>query len=160
MGPVQGGGDSAESAARAFAAASWLARGAVLAVEAMARLTTAIRLKEIHLDPTDQILNMIPFGIGIAASTRVSSLIGARSANGACFVGHMSTLMSVLVGTVIMLALLATKDVFGYMFSDNEDVAWPVARAMPLLASFQITDGLTARELACGIVRCCGADEA
>ncbi|KAI0034870.1 mate-domain-containing protein [Vararia minispora EC-137] len=91
---------------------------------------------------SDQILNTIPFGIGVAASTRVGSLIGARSAHGARFAGHMSALMSVLVGAVVMLALLATKDVFGYVFSDDEDVVRLVARVMPLLASFQIADGL------------------
>ncbi|KAI0357338.1 MOP flippase [Trametes cingulata] len=91
---------------------------------------------------TDQILNTIPFGIGVAASTRVGNLIGARSALGAKRASHASALLSVVVGAVVMIVLLATKDVFGYLYSDDEDVVVLVSKVMPLVASFQIADGL------------------
>ncbi|KAI0366659.1 MATE efflux family protein [Pilatotrama ljubarskyi] len=91
---------------------------------------------------TDQILNTIPFGIGVAASTRVGNLIGARSAIGAKRASHASALLSVVVGAVVMVVLLATKDVFGYLYSDDEDVVILVSKVMPLVASFQIADGL------------------
>ncbi|KAI0669144.1 MOP flippase [Trametes maxima] len=91
---------------------------------------------------TDQILNTIPFGIGVAASTKVGNLIGARSAIGAKRASHASALLSVGTGAVVMIALIATKDVFGYLYSDDEDVAILVSTVMPLVASFQIADGL------------------
>ncbi|CDO70829.1 hypothetical protein BN946_scf184801.g21 [Trametes cinnabarina] len=93
---------------------------------------------------TDQILNTIPFGIGVAASTKVGNLIGARSAIGAKRASHASALLSVLVGTIVMVALLATKDVnvFGYLYSDDKEVVRLVSKVMPLVASFQIADGL------------------
>ncbi|KAH9890097.1 MOP flippase [Cubamyces lactineus] len=91
---------------------------------------------------TDQILNTIPFGIGVAASTRVGNLIGARSALGAKRASRASALLSVVVGAVVMIVLLMTKDVFGYIYSDDEAVVILVSKVMPLVASFQIADGL------------------
>jgi len=60
---------------------------------------------------TDQILNTIPFGIGVAASTRVGNLIGARAAGAAKQASHVSALLSVLVGSVVMTVMLATRSV-------------------------------------------------
>ncbi|KAJ7065323.1 MATE efflux family protein [Mycena amicta] len=91
---------------------------------------------------TDQILNTIPFGIGVAASGRVGNLIGARSASGAKRAAHASALASVVVGLVVLVVMMATKDVYGYLFSDDVDVVKLVAKVMPLVASFQVADGL------------------
>ncbi|KAF9465957.1 MOP flippase [Collybia nuda] len=91
---------------------------------------------------TDQILNTIPFGIGVAASNRVGNLIGSQSAVGAKYAAHASALMSVVIGTIVMVCMMATKDVYGYLFSDDENVVNLVSKVMPLVASFQIADGL------------------
>ncbi|KZT00434.1 MATE efflux family protein [Laetiporus sulphureus 93-53] len=91
---------------------------------------------------TDQILNTIPFGIGVAASTRVGNLIGARDAQGAKRASHVSAFLSVLVGSIVMAVMLLTRKVFGYVFSDDAAVVALVSKVMPLVASFQIADGL------------------
>ncbi|KAI0061883.1 MOP flippase [Artomyces pyxidatus] len=91
---------------------------------------------------TDQILNTIPFGIGVAASTRVGNAIGRRDASGAKFVSHISALLSVAAGSGVMLVLMCAKDMYGYIFSDDERVVQLVSQVMPLVASFQIADGL------------------
>jgi len=91
---------------------------------------------------TDQVLNTIPFGIGVAASTRVGNAIGRRDAAGAKFIGHLSALLSALAGAVVMFSLLASRNVFGYLFSNDESVVQLVAQVMPLVASFQVADGL------------------
>ncbi|CCM05438.1 uncharacterized protein FIBRA_07657 [Fibroporia radiculosa] len=90
----------------------------------------------------DQILNTIPFGIGVAASTRVGNLIGARNARGAKQASHVAAALSVVVGLFIMVVLTATRNVFGYLVSDDEAVVALVSKVMPLVASFQIWDGL------------------
>jgi len=41
-----------------------------------------------------------------------------------------------------MLSLLLAKDVYGYIFSDDDSVAQLVSQVMPLVASFQVADGL------------------
>ena len=85
------------------------------------------------------VLNTLPFGIGVAASARVGNLIGARSASGAKYAGHASALLSVMVGFVVMITMLAARDVYGYIFSDDEKVVRLVADIMPLVASFQVS---------------------
>ncbi|KAF9262530.1 MOP flippase [Marasmius fiardii PR-910] len=90
----------------------------------------------------DQILNTLPFGIGVAASNRVGNLIGARSAAGAKHAAHASAFLSVVVGAVVMTALISFKKLCGYVMSDDESVVLLVSKVMPLVASFQISDGL------------------
>jgi len=90
----------------------------------------------------DQILNTIPFGIGVAASTRVGNLLGLQSAAGAKRASHVSALLGVVVGSTVMIILMASKDIFGYLFSDDAEVVQYVSKVMPLVASFQIADGL------------------
>ena len=58
-----------------------------------------------------KVLNTLPFGIGVSASTRIGNLIGARSSTGAKTAAHTSALLSVVVGSVVMSMLLASKDV-------------------------------------------------
>ncbi|KAG6335993.1 hypothetical protein ID866_3088 [Astraeus odoratus] len=81
----------------------------------------------------DQIIYTIPFGFGVVASNRVGNMLGARSAIGARNTAHAGALTSVLVGSAIMVILLASRESFGYIFSDDEDVARLVS---------QIADGL------------------
>jgi len=57
------------------------------------------------------VLNTIPFGIGVAASTRVGNLLGLQSAIGAKHAAHISALLSVVIGAIVMVALLASEDV-------------------------------------------------
>ncbi|KZT00436.1 mate-domain-containing protein [Laetiporus sulphureus 93-53] len=90
----------------------------------------------------DQILNTIPFGIGVAASTRIGNLIGAQAAQAAKQASHASAFVSVVVGVIVMVVLMVTKDVFGYLFNDDQPVIGLVSKVMPLLAIFQIWDGL------------------
>ncbi|EGN97035.1 hypothetical protein SERLA73DRAFT_185328 [Serpula lacrymans var. lacrymans S7.3] len=91
---------------------------------------------------TDQIISTLPFGIGVVASNRIGNLLGARTATGARRAAHAVALLAVLVGLVIMIAMLAAKDIFGYIFSDDQDVVNLVSKVMPFVASFQIADGL------------------
>ncbi|KAJ4481213.1 MOP flippase [Lentinula aciculospora] len=90
----------------------------------------------------DQILNTLPFGIGVAASTRVGNLIGLRSAIGAKHAAHAAALLSVVVGAVVMITLMSTKNIVGFLMSDDVAVVQLVGVVMPLVASFQIADGL------------------
>jgi MATE family multidrug resistance protein len=57
------------------------------------------------------VLNTIPFGIGVAASTRVGNLIGAKSPSGARRAAYASALLSVITGTTVLIVLLATANV-------------------------------------------------
>jgi MATE family multidrug resistance protein len=91
---------------------------------------------------TDQIISTLPFGFGVVASNRIGNLIGARTAIGARNAAHAIALISVIVGFTVMIIMLAARNKFGYIFSDDEDVVRLVSKVMPLVASFQIADGL------------------
>lgn len=48
---------------------------------------------------------------GVAASTKVGHFIGARSAHAARRAGHAAALLSIILGAIVMIILLLTKDV-------------------------------------------------
>ena len=78
----------------------------------------------------------------------------------------MSAYMSVIAGSIVMVVLICAKDVYfstpsswarrssihfqvyGYIFSDEEEVIRLVSQVMPLVASFQVRPALLVREIA------------
>lgn len=96
---------------------------------------------------TDQILNTIPFGIGVATSTRIGNLLGARDTAGASRAVRSAVLLSIVAGAGVMGVLLAVRDGYAGLFSDDAAVVELTAQVMPLVALFQIADGLNG---ACG----------
>ncbi|KAF2158095.1 mate family transporter [Myriangium duriaei CBS 260.36] len=91
---------------------------------------------------TDQIVNTIPFGVGVATSARVGNLLGDRDAKGASRAANTSAVLSIFLGSVILAILLGVKDVYARIFNDDEAVVRLTAEVMPFVALFQIADGL------------------
>lgn len=90
----------------------------------------------------DQIINTIPFGLGVAESARLGNLLGAGDARGARRSAHAAAVISVLFGTVLLVVLMAGRYKVGGLFNDDERVIALVAEVMPYVALFQIADGL------------------
>ncbi|CAH0046778.1 unnamed protein product [Clonostachys solani] len=90
----------------------------------------------------DQIINTIPFGLGVAASSRLGNLLGAEDTRGARRSAHSAAVLSVIFGTVILTVLMISKREIGRLFNDDERVIDLVAAIMPYVALFQIADGL------------------
>lgn len=90
----------------------------------------------------DQIINTIPFGLGVAASSRVGNLLGARKPEEAARTAHCAAVLSVFAGAGILGVLMGVKDVFGRLFNNDERVVKLVGEVMPYVALFQIADGL------------------
>lgn len=90
----------------------------------------------------DQVINTVPFGLGVAASGRIGNLLGARRPVETRRAAHCAAILSTAMGTVILATLMGTKDVFGRIFNDDERVVRLVAEVMPFVALFQIADGL------------------
>ncbi|KAK8045462.1 transporter C11D3.06 [Apiospora rasikravindrae] len=61
----------------------------------------------------DQIINTIPFGLGVAESSRLGNLLGAEDARGARRSAHAAAVLSVLFGSVILAVLMGTRNVVG-----------------------------------------------
>jgi MATE family multidrug resistance protein len=91
---------------------------------------------------TDQVMNTIPFGIGVAASARVGNLLGARNAKGAARAANVAAWLSMVMGMLVLIVLMAVKDFYAKIFNDDVNVIRLTAEVMPYVALFQIADGL------------------
>lgn len=91
---------------------------------------------------SDQVMNTIPFGVGVAASARVGNLLGARDAKGASRAANTAAWLSMILGTVVLVILMGSKDHFAKIFNDDADVVRLTAEVLPFVALFQIADGL------------------
>ena len=91
---------------------------------------------------SDQLINTIPFGIGVATSARVGNLLGARDAKGTARAAHAAAGLSMLLGVVVLAILMGTRNHFAKIFNDDEQVVRLTAEVLPAVALFQIADGL------------------
>ena len=90
----------------------------------------------------DQIMNTIPFGVGVAASSRVGNLLGWKNAKGAKRAANTAAWLSILLGAIVLAILMISKDHFAKIFNDDEQVVRLTAEVLPYVALFQISDGL------------------
>jgi MATE family multidrug resistance protein len=90
----------------------------------------------------DQVMNTIPFGIGVAASSRIGNLLGARNQRAAALSANTAALLSVVLGALVLAILMGTKDNFARMFNNDDQVVKLTAQVLPYVAIFQIADGL------------------
>lgn len=91
---------------------------------------------------TDQVLNTIPFGVGVATSARVGNLLGGRNAKGAARSANVAAWLSMILGALVLAILLGVKNFYARIFNDDQDVIKLTAEVMPWVALFQIADGL------------------
>lgn len=90
----------------------------------------------------DQVLNTIPFGLGVSASARVGNLLGARDPTGAKRAANTAAWLSMFLGAIVLAVLMGTRNSFGRIFNDDEQVIRLTAEVLPYVALFQIADGL------------------
>ncbi|KAL2887899.1 putative transporter C11D3.06 [Ceratocystis lukuohia] len=109
---------------------------------ASGRLGTVPLAAQSVIMTADQVINTVPFGLGVAVSSRLGNLLGSRDHVGAKRAAHTGAMLSVAAGAVILAALMASRHTFGRLFNDDERVIRLVADVMPYVALFQIADGL------------------
>ncbi|KAK4634729.1 hypothetical protein CLAFUW4_00906 [Fulvia fulva] len=90
----------------------------------------------------DQVLNTIPFGVGVATSSRIGNLLGSKSAKGAALSANTAAVLSMVLGAIVLAILMATKNNFARLFNDDDQVVRLTAEVLPYVALFQIADGL------------------
>jgi MATE family multidrug resistance protein len=109
---------------------------------AAGRLGTVSLAAQSVIMTADQVLNTIPFGIGVATSGRVGSLLGKRDDTGAARAAHISAVLSMVLGGVVLAVLIGTRDQFAKIFNNDSSVVSLTAEVLPYVALFQIADGL------------------
>ncbi|KAI9269140.1 mate-domain-containing protein, partial [Phascolomyces articulosus] len=90
----------------------------------------------------DDILCTIPLGVSVATTTRVGYWLGRGLPGHAKMASIVSIILATLIGIIGVIILLATKDNFGYLFSENNEVVDLVGKVLPYLALFQLVDGV------------------
>uniref|UniRef100_A0A0D9XIS2 Protein DETOXIFICATION n=1 Tax=Leersia perrieri TaxID=77586 RepID=A0A0D9XIS2_9ORYZ len=91
---------------------------------------------------TTSMLFMVPRGFGSSLSTRVSNELGAGQSGAARLAARVAVAMTVVVGLVLVAALMLLRNVWGYSFSNEQEVVIYIARIMPVLAVSFFVDGL------------------
>lgn len=93
---------------------------------------------------SDQVTFTIPFGIGVAVSTRVGNLLGEKRSRAARRAAYSGALLAASIGFVVMFIMLVARNYYGKLFSDDIDVIEATAAVVPYVALFQIADGINA----------------
>ncbi|PYI26497.1 MATE efflux family protein [Aspergillus indologenus CBS 114.80] len=90
----------------------------------------------------DQVLNTIPFGVGVAASSRIGNLLGSRDAAGASRAANAAACLSMVLGGIVLVVLMGTRHDFAKIANSDARVVELTAEVLPWVALFQIADGL------------------
>lgn len=85
----------------------------------------------------------IPFGFSVAASNRIGNALGERDGQKARLSTTVAFVFAVIFGCMNSTFFLVVRHHFGYLFTSDDDVVALVAKTMPLLALFQIADGVS-----------------
>ncbi|TFY73399.1 hypothetical protein EWM64_g10613, partial [Hericium alpestre] len=85
-----------------------------------------------------------PFALGIAASVRIGNLLGEQNAERARIATKMSLLLALVFAVIFSTIFLVFRKNWGHLFNDDPDVVSLVAEILPLVALFQVVDGLSA----------------
>ena len=109
---------------------------------AAGRLGTIPLASQSVIMTADQVMNTIPFGVGVAASARVGNMLGAKNAKGAARAAHVAAWLSMVLGAFVLAILLGTRNDFAKIFNNDPAVVKLTAQVLPYVALFQIADGL------------------
>ncbi|KAJ5587468.1 uncharacterized protein N7459_003233 [Penicillium hispanicum] len=109
---------------------------------AAGRLGTISLAAQSVIMTADQIMNTIPFGLGVATSSRVGNLLGSRDTKGARRAAHSAAVLSIVFGGIVLAILMGTRHHFAKIFNDDAHVVKLTSEIMPFVALFQIADGM------------------
>ncbi|KAJ0037344.1 hypothetical protein Pint_22178 [Pistacia integerrima] len=99
-------------------------------------------------------LYMIPYGLGAAVSTRVSNELGAGNPQKARVAVYAVVFLAVTETIIVSAIVFASRHVFGYVFSNEKEVADYVTTMAPLVCLSVIVDSL--QGVLAGVARGCG----
>lgn len=103
---------------------------------------------------TASMVFMVPFGLGAAVSTRVSNELGAGRPQAARLAVRVVVLMAIAEGLVVGSIMVGVRKLWGYAYSNEEEVVKYVAVMLPILAISNLMDGMQC--VLSGVARGCG----
>lgn len=100
------------------------------------------------------LLYLFPLGFGTAAANRIGNLLGGNNYSTASLVANATLIFGCFIGLFNCLFLLTLKDLWGFFFTNDQLVLVQVSKLLPLVAFYQISDGIKA--VASGVLQGCG----
>ncbi|KAJ4808160.1 Protein DETOXIFICATION [Rhynchospora pubera] len=97
---------------------------------------------------------MIPFGLGAAISTRVSNELGAGRPEAAKLAVRVILCLAITGAIIIGIILILIRNIWGYAYSNEEEVVKYVAIMLPILAIWSMLDSI--QNVLSGVARGCG----
>ncbi|KAH9855642.1 MATE efflux family protein [Lenzites betulinus] len=95
-----------------------------------------------------------PYALSVASSVRIGNLLGERNAKRAGVAARCSILMSLVLSAIWSTMFVVFRNHWAHLFNDDEAVVALVASILPLVALFQVFDGLSA--ITSGVLRAIG----
>ncbi|XP_076934495.1 protein DETOXIFICATION 16-like [Bidens hawaiensis] len=103
---------------------------------------------------TSAVIFRIPYGLGSAVSSRVSNELGAGKPRAARLAAQVVLFLAVTEGVLVSMFLVSIRHIWGYLFTDEEEVVSYMSKVMPVLALSNFMDGI--QGVLSGTVRGCG----
>ncbi|KAK8507827.1 hypothetical protein V6N13_140569 [Hibiscus sabdariffa] len=86
----------------------------------------------------------VPYGVGAAASTRVSNELGAGNPHSARVAVNVVMILGISEAMIVSITLFSCRYVFGYLYSNEPEVIDYVGQMIPLISLSVIVDSLLA----------------
>ncbi|XP_044957999.1 protein DETOXIFICATION 16-like [Hordeum vulgare subsp. vulgare] len=91
---------------------------------------------------TGALLYMVPLGLSSSISTRVSNELGAGHPEAAKLAMRVVMYMALSVGFVLALTMILLRNVWGYLYSNEQEIVTYMSRMLPVLGISFFIDGL------------------
>jgi len=85
-----------------------------------------------------------PFALGVATTVRIGNLLGSGHGKKARIAAEVALSLSLMLAFILSTFLTTFRKRWGYLFNDDEAVIALVSGIMPLVALFQLVDGMSA----------------
>ncbi|PIL27343.1 transporter [Ganoderma sinense ZZ0214-1] len=95
-----------------------------------------------------------PFALSVASSVRIGNLLGEENSKRAAVAAKCAIVMSLVISAVWSTMFMIFRYSWAHLFNDDPPVVTLVASILPLVALFQVFDGLSA--VTAGILRAAG----
>ncbi|TYJ25949.1 hypothetical protein E1A91_A07G084000v1 [Gossypium mustelinum] len=86
----------------------------------------------------------VPYGVGAAASTRVSNELGAGNPHSARVAVNVVMILGIFEAMIVSITLFSCRYAFGYLYSNEQEVIDYVGEMIPLISLSVIVDSLLA----------------
>ncbi|XP_028120227.1 protein DETOXIFICATION 16-like [Camellia sinensis] len=103
---------------------------------------------------TSSLVFRIPYGIGSAVSTRVSNELGAGQPRVAQLAVQVAIFLATAQGLFTSLILVSVRNIWGYLYTNEDEVVKYMASVIPVLVISNFMDGIQAA--LSGTARGCG----